>query len=350
MGQGNNNIRTKKWEQLTEEERYKIEGWVQAKMSAKEISVMLGKHERTIKRELTKGTVMQKDYEWRDRQVYKADYAQMVHEQRASNKGRTYKIGKDHELAKHIERRIGEDGYSPDAVIGEIKAKGLEFSVTICTKTVYNMIDNGFFMNITNKDLPVKREKKKRGYTKLRRVALNNKAGRSISERPESINNREENGHWEMDLVMGSTKPCLLVMTERATRKELLFKVNGKEQSEIKAVLDGLERGLAGKFSSVFKSFTTDNGSEFINSAAIEQSCLQEDKKRTVIYYAHPYSSWERGSNENANRLVRRFIPKGSDVGAFGDEEIKRIEHWINNYPRKIFNYKSANDMYFEIA
>jgi len=208
------------------------------------------------------------------------------------------------------------------------------------------MIDKGFFLNITNADLPSKREKKKRNYSKIRRVALNNKSGKSISERPERVNNREEQGHWEMDLVVGSTKPCLLVMTERATRKELLFKVNNKEQSEVVAVLDRLERELKSDFTRIFKSFTTDNGSEFINSQLIERSCLYKNKTRTAIYYAHPYSSWERGSNENANKLIRRFIPKGSDIGSFSNEEIKRIELWINNYPRKIFNYKSANDAY----
>lgn len=350
MGQRNDNTKGKKWEQITEEQRYKIEAWLEARHKPAGIAKMIKKNPRTIKREIAMGSVIQRDSELRENLVYKADYAQMVHEQRAANKGRSFKIGHEHALVRHIEQKIGKESYSPDAVIGEIKVKGIEFSVTICTKTVYNMIGRGFFLNITNKDLPVKKDGKKRDYHKIRKVALNNKTGRSISERSEIIDKREEAGHWEMDLVVGSTKPCLLVMTERVYRKELIFRINSKEQSEVVAVLDRLEHELAADFSSVFKSFTTDNGGEFLNSAMIERSCLHDSKKRTELFYAHPYSSWERGSNENANRLIRRFIPKGADIGAFSMEDIKRIEHWINNYPRRIFNYKSANDMYNRVA
>ena len=84
-------------------------------------------------------------------------------------------------------------------MIGEIKAKGMSFDVTTCTKTVYNIIAAGFFLNITNEDLPVKKGEKKRDYKKVRKVALNNTKGRSIEERPATITERKEQGHWEMD-------------------------------------------------------------------------------------------------------------------------------------------------------
>jgi IS30 family transposase len=77
----------------------------------------------------------------------------------------------------------------------------------------------------------------------------------------------------------------------------------------------------------------------------IEKSIYTE-KKRTVAYYAHPYSSWERGSNENVNKMIRRFIPKGMNISKYSDREVKRIEDWINNYPRKILGYKSAKEAY----
>jgi IS30 family transposase len=88
-----------------------------------------------------------------------------------------------------------------------------------------------------------------------------------------------------------------------------------------------------------------DNGSEFLDSVRLEASCLNPCEKRTICYYAHPYSAYERGSNENQNKLIRRFIPKGTDIGKFKDSDIKRIERWMNNYPRRMFGYKSANDM-----
>jgi IS30 family transposase len=145
----------------------------------------------------------------------------------------------------------------------------------LCTKTVYNMIDRGDFFNITNKDLPVKRDGKKRKYKKTRKVALNNLKGRSIEERPAAIENREESGHWEMDLVVGSGKACLPVMTERKHREELIFKLPDKKQASVNAALDRLERKHKGRFRDRFKSFTMDNGSEFLDSARLEASCLK---------------------------------------------------------------------------
>ena len=88
-----------------------------------------------------------------------------------------------------------------------------------------------------------------------------------------------------------------------------------------------------------------DNGPEFLDFKALERSAINPDYQRTKIYYAHPYSSWERGTNENSNKLIRRFIPKGTDIGNISLKEIQRIEYWMNHYPRRIFGYKSAMDM-----
>jgi IS30 family transposase len=274
--------------------------------------------------------------------VYLADVGQRVHDERAANKGRCWKIGHDHHLAAHIERKIIEEKYSPDAVIGEIKAKGLPFTVTVCTKTVYNMIDAGMFLNLSNKDLPVKRDGVKRDYKRIRRVALNNKNGKSISERPESVDNRKEYGHWEIDIVVGKqgTKPAILTLVERKSRKSLYVLVKNKTQKEVIAAIRQARRRVGGNFDDVFKTITADNGSEFLNSEAIKKAA-----KCGEVYYAHPYSSWERGSNENGNRMLRRFVPKGTDLTKLTKKQLQRIEDWVNNYPRRIFAYKSANDM-----
>jgi IS30 family transposase len=345
MGQRKHNTGKGKWKQLSEAERYKIEALVKAKHTTREIAEQLGRDRRTIERETKRGRVIQRDSQWCERPVYLADVGQRVAEENASNKGRGLKIGHDHALARHLEERIGKEGYSPDAVIGEIRAKGLKFCATLCTKTVYNMIDRGDFLNISNKDLPVNRNGKKRKYGRIREVALNNLKGRSIEERPGAIASRNESGHWEMDLVVGKGKACLLVLTERKWREELIFKLPDKKQASVAAVLDRLERKHKGRFKEKFKSFTMDNGSEFLDSERLEASCLKSGEKRTRCYYAHPYSAYERGSNENQNKLIRRFIPKGTDIGKFSSRDIKRIELWMNNYPRRMFGYRSANDM-----
>lgn len=357
MSQDHHSTKPKKWEQIKEKERYQIEGLLKAGHTARKIAGALGRDRRTIEREIQRGSVVQrrvnsyasrnpavKDY-W-DETVYAADVGQRRSEENAANKGRGLKIGHDHALARHLEERIGKEGFSPDAAIGEIKAKGIVFRVSLCTKTVYNMIDRGDFLNLSNKDLPVKRSRGKRKYRKVRKVALNNLKGRSIEERPATADSRQERGHWEMDLVVGSGKACLLVMTERNSRKELIAKIPDKRQQSVRERLDKLERKHKSKFRERFKSITMDNGSEFLDSKSLEASCLQPGEKRVSCYYAHPYSAWERGSNENANKLIRRFIPKGTDIGLLTDRDIKRIEQWMNNYPRRMFQYRTANDMY----
>ena len=342
MGQRDNTGTKREWKQLTEKERYKIEVLMQEKLSPTEIAERMGRNRRTIEREIERGSVVQLDSQLRERIVYLADVGQRIHNERGANKGRGLKIANDHKLVKHIEQKIGKEKYSPDAVLGEIKAKSMVFKVTICTKTLYNYIDNGLFLNISNKDLPIKKQGKKRDYKPIRRIALNNIKGRSIEERPVETESRNELGHWEMDCVVGSGKACLLVMTERKSRKELIFPMESKTQACVLEVMDKLEKQHKTKFSTIFKSITMDNGSEFLDMAGLEKSCINPSKPRTICYYAHPFSSWERGSNENANRLIRRFIPKGARLEDFSHSDIKRIERWINNYPRRIFNYKNA--------
>ena len=358
---GDNITKRKKWKVINEVERYKIEVLLKEGYKPKEIAKVLGRDRRSIEREIQRGKVTKKienPYVSRNPRVpdyiektfYSAKVANKNAEWMQTGKGRKLKILKNRALFKYIEKKIADDNYAPDAVIGEIKEKALSFSVIVCTKTVYNMIDRGDFCRITNQNLPIKRNKTYRTYNKISRVAKNNLMGRSIEERDSKINNREEVGHWEMDLIVGTGYSCLQVLTERKTRKELIFKIPNKRQESIQKVLDTLETNLKGRFKTVFKSITMDNGVEFLDQQGIENSCLIKGEKRTTCYYAHPYSSWERGSNENANRLIRRFIAKGKNIDKYTDVEIKRIEDWINNYPRKIFNYRTANQVYNECS
>lgn len=339
--------RSRKGKHLTERERYQIEILLKEKMSPIEIAKRLGRHRRTIEREIPRGTVRLLRSDLTYKEEYCADVGQDEYLKNAQNKGPALKIGHDHKLARYIEDRIIKDKYAPDAVIGEIKEKDLKFEVSICTKTLYNYIDNEIFVNITNKDLPVKKNKAKGTYRKVK-IAHKNLKGTSIEERPESIDNREEYGHWEMDCVVGKqggSGAVLLVLSERKSRQEIIYKMADKTQGSVQMQLDKLEKRYGKQFYEKFKSLTLDNGPEFLDFKALERSAIKPDYQRTKIYYAHPYSSWERGTNENSNKLIRRFIPKGTDIGNISLKEIQRIEHWMNHYPRRIFGYKSAMDM-----
>lgn len=347
-----NNIESRKGKYLTEKERYTIEILLKEKLKPKDIAKRLDRDRRTIEREIQRGMVQMLDYELRYITKYCADAAQRKHEKACRNKGPTIKIGHDHELANHIENKIIKEHYSPDAVIGEIKQEGLTFKTNICTKTLYNYIDKDIFRNISNKDLLIKKNGKPRQYRKTK-VALHNLKGSSIEERPKEVEKREEIGHWEMDCVVGKqggSGETLLVLSERSTRKELIFKIPNKTQKSVIDILDKLERKHKNRFYEIFKTITVDNGPEFLDFNGLEKSIRYKDTKRTKVYYAHPYSSWERGTNENINKMIRRFIPKGTDLKDISHAEVKRIEHWINNYPRRIFKYKSANKMYQQIA
>ena len=347
MSQSNINMKERGFKHITEKERYQIEILLKDGKKPKEIASILGKHKRTIEREINRGRVKMLNSDLTYSERYCADAGQRKYKQAGFNKGAGLKIGHDHKLAEHIEKRIIKDKYSPDAVIGEIRAKGLKFETTIYTKTLYNYIDRGVFANICNKDLPVKRNKKKKRHQRVR-ISQKNLRGTSIEERPIHIEKREEYGHWEMDCVVGKrggNGATLLVLTERSTRQEIIRKMPNKTQESVKRALDQLERKYKKTYLKIFKTITVDNGSEFLNSKELETSILEPKKQRFKLYYAHPYSSWERGSNENANKLIRRFIPKGTDISKLTNKDIRRIENWMNNYPRRIHGYKTPNEM-----
>jgi IS30 family transposase len=215
----------------------------------------------------------------------------------------------------------------------------------ICTKTLYNYIEAGIFSGISNRHLWYKRLKKKRKYKTVVRASRTNRLGRSIENRPKEVSDRDEYGHWEGDSVKSArqAKPGLLTLTERKTRQELIIKVDEATQEAVKAALDDLERKHGSQFKIKFKSITFDNGSEFLNWESLEASVLKAGERRTMVYFAHSYSSWERGTNENHNRMIRRFIPKGYNIGGFDKKEIKAIEDWMNNYPRRILGYNTPN-------
>ena len=214
---------------LTKADRIRIEALIKAGVKIKEIADMLHVHRSTIYRELKRGrfTALNSDLTTEER--YSPDIAHDKYEENLKSKGGSLKIGNDIRLANYIEEKIMKEDYSPAAVLGEIKAqqKESEFSVMICTTTLYSYIDKGIFLHLTNKNLPVKKNKK-RTYKKVKKTQARASAGESIEKRPEEIETREEFGHWEMDTVKGKrgkSKNSLLVLTERKTRDEIVMKL-----------------------------------------------------------------------------------------------------------------------------
>lgn len=337
------------YKHLAKIDRIRIEKLLIAKKSVAEIARIIRVSRMTIYREIERGKYLHTNpLTHKDEYRYSSDLAEEVYQNNLRAKGVAIKLSNDYQFANYIEKKIADEKYSPKAVLEEIKRDNIPFKTSICFKTLYNYIDKGVFLRITNKDLPVKKDKRRR-YRIINTVRLN-KPGESIEKRPSYINERSDFGHWEMDTVIGkkSSKYCLLVLTERMTRKELIRKIPGKKADNVVEELNKLELLLGKRFTKIFKTITVDNGCEFMYCDEMEKSIINPEEKRVKIYYCHPYTSWERGSNEVANRLIRRFLPKSYDFDDVPEEQINYIESWINNYPREIFGYGTSEHKYRE--
>lgn len=328
----------KKGKHLTLSERGEIEGYVKLGLSIKEIALRIGVCTKTIQRELKRGLIELRNSDYTTRVEYAADVAQRRYKANQRAKQGYLKIGHNISLSNEIERLIVEEKYSPYAAMEKAR---LKYEVNFCLKTLYNYIEKGIFYRLKKTHLPYKKKYKRR-YMVGKGISKN--GGMSIEKRLEVINQREELGHWEMDTVVGKqgTKACLLVLTERMSRKEIIIKLEEKKSKEVVKAIRGLKKRYAKSFHKRFKSITSDNGAEFKDAKSIEELGIK-------YFYAHSYSSYERGSNENNNKLIRRHIRKSTDIGLVSKSEIKKIEKYMNSYPRKIFNGRSANDVYQEL-
>lgn len=327
---------------LTVSERNYIEYLYKKGHNPYQISKIMGKHNSVIYYELKKGYVELLNSDLTTKKVYLSDTAQRVTEERKHNIYHDLAIGNNIALSDRIEELIINDRRSPYQALRICENEGL--NVNICLSTLYNYIyKGGVFYKLNKKHLIYKKRlnhsrqnEKRRSYKNLR--------GTSIDVRPKGINKRENFGHWELDSVVGKqgTETSLLVFTERLTRYELIYKVPEKTIFNTISILDKLEQQFKSDFPHLFKSITCDNGTEFLGFEQMQQSCINAEAERTTVYYCHPYCSSERGSNENANRIIRRFIPKGTDISIYSDDYIQSIQTYMNTMPRKIFDGKSS--------
>lgn len=330
----------KKQHYMTYDERLKLEAlYNTAKMPVAQIAKALGFCRQTIYNELKTGAY-EHDYGWYTKLQYSADKAEHRHRYAQTAKGRPLKIGNDHAFAHFLEEKIRKDRYSPAAALAATKREG--HATRISTTTLYSYIDRGLFLHLTNKDLWEKSKRKKRTRQPVRRIAHPQLP--SIADRPQHINQREEYGHWEMDMVVGKagSRTVLLTLTERVTRQELIFKLPNRKAATVRAVFDRLERTTP-NFRQKFKSLTTDNGSEFLELEKLQRSI--KGGIRFEVWYCHSYAAWEKGSNENHNRMIRRWFPKGTDFGKVTKKRVAALQEWMNNYPRRILDWNTPNDL-----
>ncbi|MUU79905.1 IS30 family transposase, partial [Winogradskyella endarachnes] len=159
----------------------------------------------------------------------------------------------------------------------------------------------------------------------------------SIDLRPKYIELRNEVGHWEGDLIIGKgQKSAIGTIVERKSRYTLIIKLSSRKADEVAKMFSKKLNQLNKIFK---KSMTYDNGIEMAKHEKITQNTGMK------IYFAHPYSSWERGTNENTNGLIRRYLPKGTDFNQIDEKSLMEIQEKLNNRPRKIIGYKTPQEI-----
>ena len=337
----------KTYSQLNHEARIKISALLEAGLSQSEIARQLGVHRSTISREIKRGSVTTMNTHLEKSTNYEAAAAQNLSDKRNLNSRKKPKYLGNEKVLKEIENLVKNKKYSFEIIAGRMKylsSKDSSSSIFFSFKTLYNYRKKKI-LHIPDRYMPSYTYSKS---SKATRRA--NMAGNSIDSRPEAVNLRIEPGHWEMDCVVGplGTKESLLTLSERVLRYELIFKLEAKTLENVASKIDGLEIALGSNFKKVFKSITTDNGSEFQNYNRIESSILKPEKQRTNQYFAHPYSSWERGTNENLNREIRRHFPKGTKFKNISEAKIQKVQNWMNHKPRKVLGFKTPYECFCE--
>jgi IS30 family transposase len=350
MSQRNDSTQATKREHLNVAERKVIERLLREGANKGEIGRTLRRDKSTIKREVKRGSVVQRRAnpyiskdpsvpDYLEESVYFWDVGQRVYEQRRQNSGAKKKVAACAEWVSFVEEKVlGKARWSPDAAIGYAKANHLFPGQGFSTKTFYNWVEEGL-VKVKNIDLLMKVRRRPKRPRRERKKAL----GMSIEERPTIVETREEFGHWEGDGIVGKGgRGQLISLVERKIGIGLLFNAGSRDSERIVEIMDGLEQEYGKHFRTIFKTATFDNGSEFANSVAMEGG------GRISVCYAHPYSSFERGTNENWNGIVRRFVPKGSKFDSLTDKDLQRICHYINTLPRKRFGYRTPLDLWRE--
>lgn len=311
-------------------ERLRLQGWWRGTKSEGRIRNrrVLGqlphKSERTIRRELARGWVKHDrgnpPFEvWE----YNAQYAHERATEAHGSKGPQYKIGYDRTLCRAIGALVKE-GYSLYAILARFDRHGWPTDTRICEKTTYKYIREGLMEGVGEKDL-AREGGRRKGAGPAKRHSHADNAARSIEYRPREAQGRLLAGHWEGDTVVsGAGKGGgLLTLTERKSRYEIIRPL--------------ADRSAASVLKALFRTITFDNGSEFSKARAMEGSSLTRGD-RTRVFYAHPYRSSERGTNENHNAIVRRFFPKGCALGNMVRTKARRAQDWMNTCPRRILD------------
>lgn len=316
---------------LTFYDRQMLEYWLRTKQSMRAIARLLKRDHTVLVRELKRNSAG-------DRKKYRADAAQRLFEKRSHRQHRS-KLDKHPELKEYVAVGLKNE-WSPDVIAGMLKT-GKE-KHTISRESIYYYIYHkdgrydGWYKYLRSG----KNKRQKRQERKGRKLPITQRI--SIHERPSVVGSRERYGDWESDSVIFSKqKTALSVQSERKSKLIRIHKVMNKSAEETKIALIKTLESLPIE---LFKTITFDNGGEGAKHTEIKKEYGIE------TYFCDPFASWQKGGVENANKLIRHYLPRKTDLSKLTDRDIYELQEKLNNRPRKCLNYKTPNEIINEVV
>ena len=317
------------------DEREEIRAGIEAGHPAAVIARRLRRHPTTVSREIRRNG---------GRDTYRAVRAQ----RRCDHKRRRpkpFKLVTDLKLGRRVEGGLRR-GFSPPAVAALLRASG---GPTVVHETIYRALYSPVFRGIgllPRHCLRTRRPKRRRN-DRRRRSGSNWRLGRGfrlIDERPESASDRQQAGHWEGDLLLGTraSHSAMITLIERTSRLLIVAKLpSGSGSTEVR---DGLIDVFGAIPANMRRTLTWDQGAEMYQWRHIE------DQLELPVYFCHPRCPWERGSNENTNRQLRYWLRKGTDISVFSQADIDRVTFVLNNQPRRLLGWSTSAQRYGGLA
>lgn len=331
-------MKNQSYTRITKKERIQIETLLRYRHSITEIALMLKRPKSTISREVKRGLSI-------PGASYNADCAQWHADFYSRIRKVDSKIKRNSHLKFYVLSRL-YDNWSPEQIANRLK---IDYprnpAMRISHETIYK------FIYFETKDLARKElinllpySKPKRSDKRKRRlIYMGSIIGRvSISERPKAVEDRNEEGHWEGDLVIGKGQTSAIgTLVERKSRYTLIVPLKSRKSAH---VVEAFAKAIIGLPPNLKRTLTYDNG---IEMAAHEQFTKLTQMK---VFFANPYSSWERGTNENTNGLIRRVFKKKTDFNTINDKQLEKLQYKLNNRPRKVLGYLTPSEMLHKLS
>ena len=325
----------KKYKRLSLKERVIIETLLGENRSKSFIADKLKRSRSTVTREINK---------WvrNPGEKYNAELAHWYAEDDYLNKRNLDKIDTHKRLKFYVYKGLLMH-WSPEQISGRIKKEYPNDPVmSISHEAIYMHIYSHRQARLNRKLIALlpyhKTRRRKRKVSLKRRIRIKDQV--SIDQRPKHIETRLEIGHWEGDLMIGVRQNSAIgTLVERKARYTCIVKLQNRKSSTVRKNFVKVFNQFDSEFK---KTLTYDNGIEMAQHKKLtKQTGIQ-------VYFAHPYSSWERGTNENTNGLIRRYFPKGTNFNEITEKKLKEVEYRLNNRPRKVLDYKTPSEVMAE--